>query len=450
MPDDTQCGICSNTDPLTFSRFKIKSPKAYRTNFLPGLDSRDEAELSTNRPPVYADYSTEDDRDVESDTVKNAKIIISDKDVTWRVNTNGDKFYHGKYYDVRNYNPETRKAFNFTNQWILNGLDNPFSKHNGYQFTFSSPIQEDPLALAINKQTEILKITPHAYPDELNLDMFRLYPNPGFADRQSLGVRAGFYSAAFLLQRVLADRLDIDPAEVEIADITKRQLETGNGIIKNAAEIILTDELPNGSGFVRHLYNNFEDILNECLDPQKKNSYLDKIHAHKDKCKDACYDCLKVYRNMNWHSLLDWRLGLGILRILSDRNYKCGADGNYSPFIEIADWLPFAVSLRDQFVESFFVSETYPDKNDFIITLNGLPGIKWGSPKAGRPKIILITHPFWNLNNPAEDAEYTKAIAEAHRYIIEKDKPVEDNFDCLDTFNLHRRIGWCYEKISKK
>ncbi|MBV7530467.1 DEAD/DEAH box helicase [Chitinophaga sp. sic0106] len=450
MPEDVQCTICSNSDPLTFSKFKIKSPKAYRTNFLLGMDSRDEADLVTNRPPIYADHSTKDDRNVQSDTIKNTNIIISDKDVTWRVNTNADKFYQGQYYNVRNYNPETRKTFTFSNQWILNGLDNPVYKQDSYQFTLSNPTPEDPLALAINKQTEILKIFPRSYPDELSLDMFRLYPNPNFIDRQSLGVRAGFYSAAFLLQRVLADQLDIDPTEIEIADITKRQLETRNGIIKNAAEIILTDELPNGSGFVRHLYNNFENILNECLNPQKENSYVDKIHSHRNKCKDACYDCLKVYRNMNWHSLLDWRLGLGILRILSTQNYKSGADGNFSSFIEIADWIPFAVSLRDQFVDSFFISEDYPDRNDFIINLNGLPGIKWGSPKAGRPKIILITHPFWNLSSYAEDAEYTKAIAEAHRYIIEKGYSVEDNFECLDTFNLHRRVGWCYEKIVRK
>src|SRR6185369_14379949 len=105
--------------------------------------------------------------------------------------------------------------------------------------------------------------------------------------------------------------------------------------------------------------------------------------------------------------------------------------------------------LRDQFADSFFVTEKYPDRDDFLAEFNGLPAIKWGSSKAGRPRVILITHPFWNLDRPAEDAQYTKAIADAHGYIVERGGDIEDNFECLDTFNLHRRIGWCYEKVAK-
>src|ERR1700733_375578 len=97
-------------------------------------------------------------------------------------------------------------------------------------------------------------------------------------------------------------------------------------------------------------------MLNEALDPKSIETYIQRIHSveHQHKCNDACYDCLKVYRNMNWHSLLDWRLGLGILRIFKDKNYKSGADNNFD-YIEIRDWKKFAATLRDQFVESFFV-----------------------------------------------------------------------------------------------
>ena len=160
-----------------------------------------------------------------------------------------------------------------------------------------------------------------------------------------------------MLQRVLADKLDVDPTEIEIADITK--LEIDDIVKKNVAEIILTDELPNGSGFVRKLFEEFETILDESLSPKSIGTYIKRIHSeeHEERCIDACYDCLKVYRNMNWHSLLDWRLGLGILRIFKDKNYKSGADGEFSrDQIEIKNWLKFATTLRDQFVESFFVS----------------------------------------------------------------------------------------------
>ena len=148
---------------------------------------------------------------------------------------------------------------------------------------------------------------------------------------------------------------------------------------------------------------------------------------------------------MNWHSLLDWRLGLGVLRLLRDNNYKAGADGIFQT-IELDGWLEFARKLRDQFVESFFADHQYK-KEEFIIDFNGIPAICWGTPKRGRRKVILIVHPFWNLERPEEDAWYTLAIGEAHNYIIEKGGSIEENFECLDTFNLQRRVGWCYQKI---
>jgi ATP-dependent helicase YprA (DUF1998 family) len=454
-PANMQCPNCGNFDTYTYGKFRIKSPKAYRSNFLLGADNRDEADFVTNRPPIYADRSTEGDANRDDKNVANTKLIISDKDVTWRINTNGDKFYLGSYYEVRNYNPETHRQSIFKNQWIQDtfvppaiGTNNPFINEDRYSIEFINRIQEQPIALAINKKTEILKFFPVSVPPELHLDMFNLKENPNYLERQSLGVRAGFYSSAFLLQRVLADTLDVDPTEIEIADITKREIE--DVVKKNVAEIILTDELPNGSGFVRKLYEEFESMLGEALQPKSVDTYIKRIHSteHQDRCNDACYDCLKIYRNMNWHSLLDWRLGLGILRIFKDKNYKSGADGIFEE-IEIKNWLTFATTLRDQFVESFFVKEGNP-RSEYIIDFNGLPAIKHGSLRNGRRKIILIVHPFWKLENPEEDAWYTDRISEAHEYILSKGGNVEEDFECLDTFNLQRRIGWCFEKIMNK
>ncbi len=454
-PVNQQCPDCGNFDTYTYGKFRVKSPKAYRSNFLLGSDNRDEADFVTNRPPIYADRSTEADAKRDDKNVANTKLIISDKDVTWRINTNGDKFYTGSYYDVKNFNPETRKSFTFKNQWILdsivpppNGTNNPFTNEDGYSIEFANRIQEQPIALAINKKTEILKFYPTSVPPELQLDMFNLKENPNYFERQSLGVRAGFYSSAFLLQRVLADILDVDPTEIEIADITKREIV--DVVKKNVAEIILTDELPNGSGFVRKLYEEFEQILDEALQPKSVDTYIKRIHSdeHQSRCNDACYDCLKVYRNMNWHSLLDWRLGLGILRIFKDKNYKSGADGVFEE-IEVKNWLVFAKKLRDQFVESFFVTGGSL-KEDYIIDFDGLPAIKHGSARNGRRKIILIVHPFWKLENPEEDAWYTNRISEAHEYIVSKGGNIDDDFECLDTFNLQRRVGWCFEKIMNK
>jgi DEAD/DEAH box helicase domain-containing protein len=117
---------------------------------------------------------------------------------------------------------------------------------------------------------------------ELDLNMFFSETDLPHVKAQSNGVRSGYYSAAFLLQRILADKLDVDPTEIEIADISMKKIEDGRRI----AEIILTDELPNGSGFVRYLYNNLANILLESINPSNLNSYLGKIHSdnHQRKC----------------------------------------------------------------------------------------------------------------------------------------------------------------------
>ena len=62
----------------------------------------------------------------------NVKLTISDKDVTWRVNTNGDRLYKGKYYHVRNYNPLLGKRFDFDKQWIMDGLETPVNPSNDF------------------------------------------------------------------------------------------------------------------------------------------------------------------------------------------------------------------------------------------------------------------------------------------------------------------------------
>ena len=245
-------------------------------------------------------------------------------------------------------------------------------------------------------------------------------------------MRSGYYSAAFLLQRIIADKLDVDPTEIEIADISRKALNDDTD--RFVAEIILTDELPNGSGFVRHLYKNFEAILSDTILPPAEKVYLKKIHSdsHSGSCYDSCYECLKVYRNMNYHSLLDWRLALSMMRMMNDETFVCGADKNFD-FVELRGWLDNAIGLRDSFVQSF----GYTHKEE----VNGLPIIKWGQDKKN---IIAIVHPFWNVANLNYDENWlAKTITALRKY---KDAS-GGSLSIIDTFNLHRRPGWCYEKL---
>jgi hypothetical protein len=135
---------------------------------------------------------------------------------------------------------------------------------------------------------------------------------------------------------------------------------------------------------------------------------------------------------MNYHSLLDWRLGLAMMRIMSDSNFVCGTDRNFDQYFELSGWLAFATSLRDSFYESF----GFPHKGE----INGLPVIRFGR---NEKNVIMIVHPFWDLRNIREANWIAEVKAEVDSYTSERNGRIS----IIDTFNLHRRPGWCYEKL---
>jgi hypothetical protein len=424
------CPNCGETNPDKYQPpCKLKSPRAYRTNLSAGSDTKDDSEFLLSRPPIFAEKIDL----ITPETISNALISISDNDVTWRVNTNSDKFFKGRLFNTNNKFPFNSNGFWFNNQWLLNDLAKPTNDSNGHSMSVqqNATSLEEKIALASNKNTEIFRISPLSVPYELDLNMYFNKDDLPHVIAQSSGVRSGYYSAAFLLQRILADKLDVDPTEIEIADISMKELEDGTN--RRIAEIILTDELPNGSGFVRYLYNNLTNILSESINPSNPNTYLGKIHSqtHQGKCDDACYDCLKVFRNMNYHSLLDWRLGLSMLRVMNDSSFVCGANGNFN-FVELQNWLAFATRLRNTFAQSFGYTHT--------AEINGLPIIKWGK---NQEHIIVIVHPFWNMQSFSE----ANWLTEIYNEIKEHTESNGGKISIIDTFNLHRRLGWCYEKL---
>jgi hypothetical protein len=228
-------------------------------------------------------------------------------------------------------------------------------------------------------------------------------------------VKAAIYSAAFLIQRVIAGQLDIDPDEIEIANIEP----INHGL---HAGIVLSDRLANGAGFVRWASDNIDTVFSEILAPNP-GSYIANIfkEEHLNDCDSACYECLKVYRNMTYHGLLDWRLGISYLKTLLDPNYLAGLDGNFnSP--ELNGWITNANLLRDRFAGEFgFNSREF----------GRLPGFE-----AGDLAVILI-HPLWDIMNPQRTLSMATAQAATTSPMVR----------FLDTFNTSRRPGECYRVL---
>lgn len=123
------------------------------------------------------------------------------------------------------------------------------------------------------------------------------------------GRRAAWYSLAFLLRKVAAYQLDIEPLEL-VAGIFAG-LATNND---PAPYAFIADTLENGAGFSTHLGRH--DVLPTLLDAVER--YLDRLteHDHACICSSSCYKCLRDYGNMSYHALLDWRLARDLLYVL--------------------------------------------------------------------------------------------------------------------------------------
>jgi hypothetical protein len=122
---------------------------------------------------------------------------------------------------------------------------------------------------------------------------------------------------------------------------------------------------------------------------------------------------------MSYHGLLDWRLGLSLLRTFDSHNFRCGVDGNFEP-AELDRWMDTARSLRDAFVMSFAACTA----REF----ESLPGLSVGE------RNIIVVHPLWNRHQPEGVLAAAKASAGASAIYI-------------DTFNLLRRMSWIYQRL---
>ncbi|MEG3909643.1 DEAD/DEAH box helicase [Microcoleus sp. w2-18bC1] len=394
----TVCPKCKATDEQGFRVFQWAVPLAFRTSLNPGADAKDEYDAlitgagsvaESNSPPFNLVNNT------------NTQTAFSASGRVFRVNDNRGQLFKGATGNATFGHGDKL----LPDQWI----DERFQNKNNVKFKQQG--ESEAIAIVAPKTTGVLRIKPAAVPDGLCLDPIA----------RGSAVKAAFYSAAFMVRAVAAQELDIDPEELDVSGLRQAELEdTGEKV----GEIVISDRLANGSGFTYWLANHWEDILlDKILD--SKNSFAEAIMSpeHRQKCDSSCYDCLQQYRNMNYHGLLDWRLGLSLLRGLASSDFRCGLDGDFST-PDLEDWVLKATALRDTFCASFSCSGQQ---------FGPLPGLTVGD------ITVIIVHPLWNIDcrqgllNEANEAAAT--VAEADRILY------------LDTFNLLRRPSWCYQSL---
>jgi DEAD/DEAH box helicase domain-containing protein len=400
-PTDQSCPACDVGMAASpgFRIFQIGVPLGFRTDFGPGRDAKEDTEQLITGASTVAQSDPTPPRSVEG---TNTSLAFTYPGRVFRINHRNERFFEGALGTAS----LSRGRLLVSDQWIDSRYQ---GTQEGVQFQASGPTES--LAIAAPKSTDLLRIRPSTVPRGISLNPLA----------RGAAVKAAYYSAAFILRSVAGDRLDIDPEELDISDVTRADFGDGTYV----GEIIINDHLPNGAGFTSWMASNWRDVLNQIVSlsppPDSFPGFL--ISEQHRSCESSCYDCLRQYRNMSYHGLLDWRLGLSLLRIFANSQFRCGLDGS---FVEpdIDGWLSFAATVRDAFCAAF---SCRPNQ------YGALPGCEVGQ------KRVIIVHPLWDRNRPSD------ILAEAISTI-----PVGTETRFLDTFNIQRRMSWAYQSLANQ
>ena len=238
-----------------------------------------------------------------------------------------------------------------------------------------------PFFLSAQKTTSSLTLEPcllgNDYHLERNVVAGEDALNPAF--------RAGAISACTLIVNFASKELfDVDPDEFEILPPGIKVREG-----KKVLSLQIADELVNGSGLCNQLAQpsssgepHVVNVIRNILSGGQGSPLAELMEeTHARECLTGCYRCLHRYGNQHYHGLLDWRLGLDVLRILMDPSYRCGIEGVYG---SLDDWPEVASTLAKE-AATLFNSDVQIEGHVPLISL-------------GQGQWVPVLHPFWSLD----------------------------------------------------
>lgn len=402
-PTPRVCEYCGadEDEPYGLRVFPVVVPKAFRTALARGQDAAEENQFLVGGASSFA----ETDPDPPAQRAgTNSAIALKQLAPVYRLNDRDGELFRGARGTSRRASGAT-----LDDQWI----DERFQ---GREVPFTAVEDEQAVALVAPKLTDVFRIQPAVIREGLTLD-----PSPPRDAPTHGAVKAAYYSAAFILRSIAADLLDTDPEEFEVTNV--RQVTRPAGA--RVGEITLSDYLANGAGFVSEVAERWPEVLSIATETSPPpDSYIGQLIAdsHRASCDSSGYDCLRQYRNMRYHGLLDWRLGLALLRCLSDDAFGAGLDGNFDA-PELVDWQALANDRRDAFCSTYgFTPREF----------GSLPGFEVPTGMQ-----IVVVHPLWSTMRRVE------LVAEAAAGTS------SDDVHYVDTFNLLKRQSWVYQQLAR-
>jgi hypothetical protein len=206
-----------------------------------------------------------------------------------------------------------------------------------------------------------------------------------FDPRTAVG-RACWYSFGFLFRLGAAVLLDIPESEISVGIQPIRSPISDNP----TARVFLSDTLENGAGYSTMLADpqRADMLLSAIL-----NKYADALRGkgHAEECFSSCHKCLRDFQNMRFHQLLDWRLGLDMIRL--------SLDGGYMPTLT-GEWN----TVLDSIKRNWFMA--------FGLRTDEFGGIPAGVDDDGR-RAYILRHPMWNTETESRAAPLEIAAKQA-------------------------------------
>ena len=412
------------------STFRLVVPKAYRTEKIIGNkgDSSQEDDSRSNYMPItiWVDAESSNPKHITSGAATwETWNDNHQKGKVWYLNTNNERYFDGvKAWKQRSYNkniytkepvfyPKKVELDDVKNKikikigqfapnfMITNNLDLDTLRKAGWEFAYkenqNGQFVEDTqrIILGTPKVTDIicLSLDINNIPTCLNLQA---------NERNRVAIIAAFYSAATLIQRTFADKYDIDPQEIEVSEV-KIDPYT------NLPSVYLSDKAANGAGFVSMLSNELEDLLRGIVSPQPNSRFIQSILNHKSDCATSCPRCLNTFYNRGLHHVLDWRLGMDVIKLMVDSTYQMGYDDlSNTPYGDLAD-------VFNKLGER--VQKAHPAGNVIYTPNDGHDWTK-GYFTTERRSVEHLVHPLWNV----------------------EDQESRDGFDAQDMFRLQRNV----------
>ncbi len=419
--------LLENEEPQV-QLLRLASPLGFRTDFEKGKDPDEENEEGFATPASNIALDTELPPQLVG---SNAHCSILEKHHVYVVVSDPKRPFKGRSCST------SRGRKTFDNQWI----EEQFLTGNEiYPEDSTDEQDEDEIALASRKVTDVVFLSPAKTPDGLCLGT-----REAQGDMQKTAIRAAYFSASFILRSVMASWLDIDPDELRISSLQSTDDVNGLGVNR----IILSDSLENGAGFCRKIG---EEGLIQLLDALKNNDfpddrphleYLTKLldERHVTACMTAGYCCLYEYRNQPFHPVLDWRLGLSLLMTMADDEFDCRISGKSSEPL-LSDRVLHTLSVE---VANFCASQGFTPRDAGPLSGFVLPGDWLGR---NDDLLVLAVHTLWDCRQSRAEGLTGRQLDNS--LVAEAMLSADLDVAFVDLFNLVRRPNQIKDLIKEE